>query len=312
VGISRRQVCGVAAAVALVGVAAVGGAGVDAATAAPRASTLPQAPAAGRPAAAMPAPVSSPASGSALPRVLAATGHLHTRLSLTVTRGSTLTVAGVLTRTWNGASVTGRPVVVYARTADTGRWRAAARLRTSSRGRITYRLKDTGRLQITLRFEGDGRYLPAASVTVVPDPSATALRPALVTALAKARAAAKRAGLTLVVNSGYRSFSRQARMYEAAVRQYGSARVARRWVLPAQESTHVRGLAADIGTPATAAWLNRHGAAFGLCRAYGNEPWHVEYRPDWVAAFHGRCPAPVPLPGDPDPLSPRPRVAVRF
>ena len=203
-------------------------------------------------------------------------------------------------------------MVVYVRTADTGRWRAAATLPTSSRGRITYRIKDTGRLQITLRFTGDQRYRPAASITVVPDPSATALRPALVRALARARTAAKRAGLTLVINSGYRSFSRQARMYEAAVRQYGSARAARKWVLPAQESTHVRGLAADIGTPATAAWLNRHGAAFGLCRAYGDEAWHFEYRPDWVAAFHGRCPAPVPLPGDPDPLSPGPRVPVRF
>ena len=74
----------------------------------------------------------------------------------------------------------------------------------------------------------------------------------------------------------------------------------------------MRGLAADIGTPATAAWLSRHGAAFGLCRAYGDEPWHFEYRPDWIAASPGRCPAPVPLPGDPGPLSPTPRVAVFF
>jgi hypothetical protein len=304
-GISRRKVSAVAAAAALVGAAGVG---AGAATAAPRVSALPQAPPAGRPAAATRALTS----GSALRPALAATGHLHTRLSLSVTRGSTLTVVGLLTRTWNGAAATGRSVVVYTRTADTGRWRAAATLRTSSHGRITYRIKDTGRLQITLRFKGDGRYMAAASVTVVPDPSATAMRPGLVRAIAKARAAARRAGLTLVVNSGYRSFSRQSRMYAAAVRQYGSAREARTWVLPPQESTHVRGLAADIGTPATAAWLNRHGAAFGLCRAYGDEPWHFEYRPDWIAAFHGRCPAPVPLPGDPDPLSPGPRVAVRF
>jgi zinc D-Ala-D-Ala carboxypeptidase len=311
-GISRRQLSAVAAAAALVGATGVGGVGVGAATAAPRTSALPQAPAAARPATATPASAGSLTSGSSLRRAVATTGHLHTRLSLAVTRGSTLTVVGVLSRTWNGAPATRRPVVVYVRTADTGRWRAAATLRTSSHGRITYRIKDTGRLQITLRFKGDQRYLPAASVTVVPDPSATGLRPGLVRALAKARAAAKRAGLTLVINSGYRSFSRQSRMYAAAVRQYGSGRAARKWVLPAQESTHVRGLAADIGTPATAAWLNRHGATFGLCRAYGDEPWHFEYRPDWIAAFHGRCPAPVPLPGDPDPLSPSPRVAVRF
>ncbi|HYJ74182.1 MAG TPA: D-alanyl-D-alanine carboxypeptidase family protein, partial [Kineosporiaceae bacterium] len=187
-----------------------------------------------------------------------------------------------------------------------------ATLRTSSSGRVTYRIADRPLLQITLRYAGDYRFTPAASVTVVPDPSATAMRPALVRALARARAAAKRAGLPLVVNSGFRTFAKQERMYRAALARYGSARAARAWVLPPQESTHVRGLAADIGTPATAAWLTRHGAAFGLCRAYGDEPWHFEYRPDWIRAFHGRCPAPVPLPGDPDPLSPAPRVAVRF
>jgi hypothetical protein len=302
-GISRRQ----AAAVALVGAVGVGTVGVGA-VGVGTASAAPASPAP----AGLSTPVSARTSGSAASRALAATGYLRSRLSLTVTRGSTLTVVGVLTRASNGDPATRRPVVVHVRTADTGHWRAAATLRTSSRGRITYRIKNTSLLQITLRFKGDRRFLPAASVTVVPDPSATALRPGLVRAVAKARAAAKRAGLSLVVNSGYRSFGTQARMYEAAVRQYGSARIARRWVLPAQESTHVRGLAVDIGTPATAAWLNRHGAAFGLCRAYGNESWHFEYRPDWVAAFHGRCPAPVRLPGDPDPLSPAPRVAVLF
>jgi zinc D-Ala-D-Ala carboxypeptidase len=287
-------------------VALVGTVGVGTATAAPRTASLPHAPTLARPASAASAsPVSAPAA-------VAATGSLRSRLSLTVTRGSTLTVVGVLKRASNLDPVTRRPVVVYVRTADTGRWRAVATLRTSSRGRTEYRIKNTSPLQVTLRFAGDGRFLPAASVTVVPDPSATALRPGLVRAVTKARAAAKRAGHSLVVNSGYRSFGRQARMFDAAVRQYGSARVARRWVLPAQESTHVRGLAVDIGTPATAAWLNRHGAAFGLCRAYANEPWHFEYRPDWVAAFHGRCPTPVRLPGDPDPLSPAPRVAVLF
>jgi hypothetical protein len=296
----RRQAAAAAGAVALAGAVGAGALGAGAATASPRAASTPP-------------PLAGPLpSAFAAPRALAATGYLRSRLALTVTRGSALTVLGVLTRASNGAPATRRPVVVYVRTADTGRWRVATTLRTSSSGRVTYRIHRTPELQITLRFEGDRRYLPAASVAVVPDPSATALRPGLVRAVAKARAAAKRAGLTLVVNSGYRRFTTQQRMYDAAVRRYGSARIARRWVLPPQESTHVRGLAVDIGTPATAAWLSRHGAAFGLCRAYGDEPWHFEYRPDWVTAFHGRCPAPVPLPGDPDPLSPAPRVAVRF
>ena len=32
-----------------------------------------------------------------------------------------------------------------------------------------------------------------------------------------------------------------------------------------------------------AAWLSEHGAAYGLCRIYANEPWHYELRPDAIA-----------------------------
>ena len=32
----------------------------------------------------------------------------------------------------------------------------------------------------------------------------------------------------------------------------------------------------------------RHGAEYGLCQIYGNEPWHFELRPDAIG--HG-CPA---------------------
>ena len=52
-------------------------------------------------------------------------------------------------------------------------------------------------------------------------------------------------------------------------------------------SAHVSGDAVDIG-PAATAWLSEHGAAYGLCQIYGNEPWHYELRPD--AGEYG-CPA---------------------
>lgn len=325
---ARRRTAAVGGALALVGAVGVGGAAAASTEPAPASATpsnVPPpvasppvaSPVASAPVASLvPSPVPpqavSSTSASVAAPALAAVGHVASRLALTVTPGRTLTVVGVLTRAADGTPAVRRRIEVYARTADTGRWRLLTSARTSSGGRIVVRTPDRPLLQLTLRFEGDRRYTAAASVTLVPDPSATALRPEMVRALARARAAAKRAGLTLVLNSGYRSFAKQERMYRAAVRQYGSARIARRWVLPPQESTHVRGLAADVGTPATAAWLGRHGAAFGLCRAYGDEPWHFEYRPDWIKAFGGRCPAPVPLPGDPDPLSPAPRVAVRF
>lgn len=48
------------------------------------------------------------------------------------------------------------------------------------------------------------------------------------------------------------------------------------------------GDAVDLGPSRTDAWLSRHGAAYGLCQVYRNEPWHFELRP--VAVTRG-CPA---------------------
>jgi D-alanyl-D-alanine carboxypeptidase len=258
-------------------------------------------------------------SGAAIPAAARAASAVRSRtpvrtaLALTVRPGARLTVTAVLSRASNRVRIAGRLVEVWTRTADTGAWRRVLRVRTSSRGIAVATLADRPSLQVTLRFTGDGSFGPAASVTLVPEPTgARGLDPRLVRALGKARAAARRAGLVLVLNSGYRSWAEQLRMYQAAVRSYGSAAVARLWVLPPSESTHVRGLAVDVGTPATARWLEVHGAAWDLCRAYGDEPWHFEYRPDWVAASGGRCPAPVPVPGDPDPSSPLPHVPVVF
>ena len=58
-------------------------------------------------------------------------------------------------------------------------------------------------------------------------------------------------------------------------------------------SAHVSGDAVDIGPSDAAAWLSEHGAGYGLCQIYDNEPWHYELRPD--AIDHG-CP---PMYADP-------------
>ena len=55
---------------------------------------------------------------------------------------------------------------------------------------------------------------------------------------------------------------------------------AARWVATPGRSAHVSGDAVDIGPAAAAAWLSEHGAAYGLCRIYANEPWHYELRPE--------------------------------
>jgi D-alanyl-D-alanine carboxypeptidase len=68
---------------------------------------------------------------------------------------------------------------------------------------------------------------------------------------------------------------------------------AERWVATPSTSAHVNGKAVDIGDSNAAAWLSEHGAQYGLCRIYGNEPWHFELRRE--AIDHG-CPAIYPDP----------------
>jgi hypothetical protein len=49
----------------------------------------------------------------------------------------------------------------------------------------------------------------------------------------------------------------------------------------------VSGNAVDIGSSDATAWLSEHGAEYGLCQIYSNEPWHYELRPRAIG--HG-CP----------------------
>ena len=51
---------------------------------------------------------------------------------------------------------------------------------------------------------------------------------------------------------------------------------------------HVSGDAVDIGHSDATAWLSEHGADYGLCQIYCNEPWHSELRPE--AIDHGCLP----------------------
>ena len=46
-----------------------------------------------------------------------------------------------------------------------------------------------------------------------------------------------------------------------------------------ETSSHVSGDAVDIGPSAARSWLSAHGAGYGLCQVYRNEPWHYELRP---------------------------------
>jgi zinc D-Ala-D-Ala carboxypeptidase len=129
-----------------------------------------------------------------------------------------------------------------------------------------------------------------AGTTVFDDgvPAVAKLDPALLGALRQAATDAAGDGVQFVVDSGWRSPEYQEQLLHEAVSKYGSEAEAARWVATPTTSAHVKGEAIDIGPSTATAWLSEHGAAYGLCQIYGNEPWHYELRPE--AVDHG-CPA---------------------
>jgi hypothetical protein len=105
-----------------------------------------------------------------------------------------------------------------------------------------------------------------------------------------AQAAAKKEGQALYIASGFRSLDRQKVLFAQAVRKYGSANEASKWVSPPLVSHHPWGVAIDVNypdEPVGAGWLEVNGSKFGLCRVFENEWWHFEpvIAPGW------KCPA---------------------
>jgi len=119
-------------------------------------------------------------------------------------------------------------------------------------------------------------------------PGIANLDPDLLGALRQAATDAAGAGVEFIVDSGWRSPKYQDQLFREAVSEYGSEEEAARWVATAETSAHVSGDAVDIGPSDATAWLSEHGAEYGLCRIYSNEPWHYELHPE--AVDHG-CPA---------------------
>jgi zinc D-Ala-D-Ala carboxypeptidase len=135
----------------------------------------------------------------------------------------------------------------------------------------------------------------ADGVTVFDDGVAALvnLDPDLLAALRRAATDAADDGVVFTLNSGWRSPEYQDELLRQAVFEYGSEAEAARWVATAETSPHVSGEAVDIGHDEATEWLSEHGAAYGLCQIYDNEPWHYELRPE--AVEHG-CPAAYPDP----------------
>ncbi|MBO0513818.1 M15 family metallopeptidase [Streptomyces beijiangensis] len=136
---------------------------------------------------------------------------------------------------------------------------------------------------------GEHRGAPGVTDGVVPDgvtvfddaiPAVANLDPGLLKALHQAARAAAPDGVEFYVNSGWRSPEYQDQLLQEAVSKYGSEDEAARWVATAATSPHVSGDAVDIGHSDATTWLSEHGAEYGLCQIYRNEPWHYELRAD--------------------------------
>jgi hypothetical protein len=137
--------------------------------------------------------------------------------------------------------------------------------------------------------EPDGAVPDGTTVFDDEVPGVANLDPALLGALRNAALDAADDGIELYVTSGWRSPKYQNQLLREAVAEYGSEKEAARWVATPNTSAHVSGDAVDIGPFDATAWLSEHGAEYGLCQIYGNEPWHYELRPE--AIDHGCPPA---------------------
>ena len=135
--------------------------------------------------------------------------------------------------------------------------------------------------------EADGAIPDGTTVFDDAIPGVGRLDADLLGALRRAAADAADDGVGFVVDSGWRSPAYQEHLLQEAVAEYGSEAEAARWVATPARSAHVSGDAVDLGPSDAATWLSGHGAGYGLCQIYANEPWHFELRPE--AADRG-CP----------------------
>lgn len=135
----------------------------------------------------------------------------------------------------------------------------------------------------------DGRLPEAATVVDDTYPGVARLDPHLRAALRHAATDAARTGVAVHLTSGWRSAAYQEQLLEDAVATYGSRAEAARWVATPATSPHVSGDAVDVRNADATTWLAQHGARYGLCQVFANEPWHFELRP---AAVDRGCPTP--------------------
>ena len=95
------------------------------------------------------------------------------------------------------------------------------------------------------------------------------MRPDVAAAFDRMAAAASQAGLTLVVNSGFRSDAEQAALF--------AAHPDPRWVAPPGHSLHRCATELDLGPESAYGWLAANATRFGFVQRYSWEAWHYGY-----------------------------------
>jgi len=95
------------------------------------------------------------------------------------------------------------------------------------------------------------------------------MRPDVAAAFDRMAAAAARAGLTLVVNSGFRSDAEQAALF--------AAHPDPKWVAPPGHSLHRCATELDLGPESAYGWLAANASGFGFAQRYSWESWHYGY-----------------------------------
>lgn len=93
-------------------------------------------------------------------------------------------------------------------------------------------------------------------------------------------------GIDLGIGSGFRSYEKQDLLWKNALKKYGSAEKARKWVAPPGKSNHNKGLAVDLnssgqflgkkGNSKATNWAHANANKYGLHFRMSHEPWHIE------------------------------------
>ncbi|MGA9525199.1 MAG: D-alanyl-D-alanine carboxypeptidase family protein [Myxococcaceae bacterium] len=116
----------------------------------------------------------------------------------------------------------------------------------------------------------------AKKITLKAIPNGKYLRSDAAAAFNKMSAAAKSAGVTLPVVSGFRSMAQQKNLYALYLQGRGNLAAKPGY------SNHQGGIAVDISVGSTASktykWLAANASKYGFKRTVPSEPWHWEYR----------------------------------